>query len=370
MSPTRAVVEHDAGDLVGLTAALVAVPSVHPAEGDLAGALEARLRARAPALAVERVGNTVVARTALGRGRRVVLGGHLDTVPAADNSEPTIDADGVAGLGAADMKGSVAVLLGLAERAHHAAHDVTFLLYDGEEVDESRNGLRRLFAEHADLVACDLAVLLEPTGVWVEAGCQGTLHVRATVRGARAHTARPWTGRNAVHAAVPILDRLVAYEAETVDVDGLAYREALQVVEVTAGIRPNVVPDECRIVVNRRFSPARTSQEAVAETVALLDGADEVEVLNESPAAAPNLGDPLVADFVESLGRTVGARVRPKLGWTDVARFAAHGIPALNFGAGDPELAHTPGERVERAELEAVRDGLAAFLGIRGDAAR
>jgi succinyl-diaminopimelate desuccinylase len=355
-----ALVEHPSGDLMALTAALVRVPSVHPGEGPLTDALEARL-GRLGALDVTRVGNTVIARSAWGRDRRVLLGGHIDTVPPAGNEEPTPAGDALGGVGTADMKGSVAVMLSLAE--HVTAElpvDVTFCLYDGEEVAEVHNGLRRVFAERRDLVACDLAILMEPTGGWVEAGCQGTIHVRAVVRGARAHTARPWMGVNAVHRAVPILDRLAGHAAEVVEVDGLEYREALQVVALEAGVRPNVVPDECVITVNRRFAPTRSVAQAVAEVRALLDGADEVEVVNESPAAPPNLADPLVAGLVDALG--VG--VRPKLGWTDVARFAAHGIPAVNFGAGDPELAHTPNEQVTRAELESVHAGLARFLGI------
>ena len=356
------VEEHPADDLLGLTEALVAIPSVHPDESAIADAVERRLR-RSAALTVDRVRNNVVARTHLGRDRRVVLGGHLDTVPPAGNERPRRDGEVLWGLGSADMKGSVAVLLALAGAVgEDANHDLTFILYEGEEVAEAHNGLRVLFAEKPDLVACDLAVLMEPTGGCVEAGCQGTIHLRATVHGARAHTARPWTGRNAVHAAVPILDRLAAFEAETVEVDGLEYRESLQVVALQAGVRPNVVPDECHITVNRRFAPSRTLDEALAETTALLDGADAIEMLNESVAAPPNLSHPLVAEFVKSLD----VPVRPKLGWTDVARFAAAGIPALNFGAGDPEVAHTADECVEGSELRRVRDALGAFLGVAG----
>jgi succinyl-diaminopimelate desuccinylase len=352
----------DATDLLALTEALCAVPSVSGDEAALADGVEAWLRARAPALELTRVANNVVARTTGSAPRRVVLGGHLDTVPANANAEPRRDGDTLHGLGSADMKGGLAVLLALAERAnrHPGRFELTWCWYEGEEVADEHNGLRHLFAHAPDLVAGDLAILLEPTGGWVEAGCQGTIHVRAEFAGERAHSARPWLGVNAVHRAAPTLARLAAFEPATVDVDGLAYRESLQVVRVEGGVANNVVPDRCAITVNRRYAPSRSLDAAVGEVRALLAEADELVVLNRSAAAPPNLTNPLVAEFVG----TLDLGVRPKLGWTDVARFAAHGIPALNFGPGDPELAHTKDERVERAGVEMVRDVLARFCGL------
>lgn len=347
-------------DLLGLTAALVAVPSESHHEAALADVVEARLRARAAHLDIVRVGHNIVARTRAGRERRVVLGGHLDTVPANGNAAALVDGDRLAGLGSADMKGGLAVLLGLAERASAPAFDVTFVFYECEEVADEFNGLRTLFGEAPALLDADLAILLEPTDGWVEAGCQGTIHARAMFVGTRAHTARPWTGSNAVHRAAPLLARLASYEAATVEVDGLEYREALQVVRVEGGIANNVVPDRCTVTVNRRYAPSRPLDDAVAELVALLDDADEVEVTNASPAAPPNLANPLVADFVAR-----GAlAVRPKLGWTDVARFASRGIPALNFGPGDPLVAHTAEEFVTGASLRSCADVLARFVGL------
>ena len=176
-----------------------------------------------------------------------MLGGHLDTVPANGNETPRRVGDTLYGLGATDMKGGLAVLLSLAEalsaNGDRARFDTTLVFYEAEEIAEEFNGLRRLFAERPDLVAGDLAILLEPTGGWMEAGCQGTLHVRATFRGARAHSARPWMGTNAIHRASDVLARIAAHEADTVDVDGLAYRESLQVVRIDGGIANNVVPD-------------------------------------------------------------------------------------------------------------------------------
>jgi succinyl-diaminopimelate desuccinylase len=351
-------------DLFGLTEELIAIPSVSRDEARLADIVEQRVGRHAPTLTVDRVGDNVIVRSNHGRRQRVVLAGHLDTVPPNGNEVPRRDGDTLFGLGAADMKGGLAVLLtlvdALAANPARARFDATIVFYAAEEIAEEFNGLRRLFADRPDLVAGDLAVLLEPTGGWVEAGCQGTIHLRATFRGARAHSARPWMGTNAIHRAAVVLARLAAHEADTVDVDGLPYRESLQVVRIEGGIANNVVPDECSIVVNRRFAPAYTVDEARAQVESLLDGADEIEVVNASPAAPPNLWDPLVAELVG----TFDLGVRPKLGWTDVARFAAHGVPALNFGPGDPEIAHTAGEHVTRESLDGCYAVLGRFLGV------
>ncbi|MGZ8752219.1 MAG: succinyl-diaminopimelate desuccinylase [Acidimicrobiia bacterium] len=347
-------------DVFALAAELVGVRSESHHETEIADLVEARLRAAAPGLVITRIGDNVVARTELGHDRRIVLGGHLDTVPANDNAVACIDGDTLRGLGSADMKGGLAVLLVLAERAGEARFDVSVVFYEAEEVAEEFNGLRTLFRDHPDLVAGDLAILLEPTGGWVEAGCQGTLHLRAEFDGTRAHSARPWMGENAIHRAATVLTRLAEHEADTVSVDGLAYRESLQVVRIEGGIADNVVPDSCAIVVNRRFAPKYSIKEAREQTEVLLAGADRIEVLNASPAAPPNLMNPLVAEFIG----TLDLAVRPKLGWTDVARFASHGIPALNFGSGDPEIAHTQGEFVTREAVEGCHAVLAHFLGI------
>jgi len=349
-------------DLLALTEELCAVPSVSGSEAALADIVEARLRKSGSHLAIERIGANVVARTDAGRDRRIVLAGHLDTVPANANQNPRREGHVLHGLGTADMKGGIAVLLALADDLANgrSRFDATIVLYDGEEVADEFNGLRRLFAEAPALLHGDLAILLEPTGGWVEAGCQGTIHVRAVFDGVRAHSARPWMGKNAIHRAAVLLERCAAFEAATVDVDSLEYREALQVVRIAGGIANNVVPDRCEAVVNRRYAPSRSLDVAVAEVVDFCTdaGADHVEVLNASPAAPPNLMNPLIAEMIG----VYDLPVRPKLGWTDVARFAAHGIAACNFGPGDPELAHTADERVERVSLDACLALLETFL--------
>jgi succinyl-diaminopimelate desuccinylase len=362
-----AVFDADARDLLGLTAALVGVPSESHHEEELALVVESRLTARAPSLAIERVGRNVVARTDLGRDRRVVLGGHLDTVPAnAGNDVPRVEGDVLHGLGAADMKSGLAVLLRLAEVVHAdpsaLRHDVTLAFYECEEVRDEFNGLGKIFAAQPELLAGDFAVLLEPTEGWVEAGCQGVIVAKAGFDGARAHAARPWMGENAIHRAADALAALSAHEIEEVDVDGLTYRQSFLVVGVEGGVsgKHNVVPDRCTVTVNRRFAPSFTVEEAEAQVRALLADADDVEILQAQAAAPPNLTNPLVDEFV----RGASLPVRPKLGWTDVSRFASRGVPALNFGPGDPELAHTQGELVTRESIERCYSVLATFVGV------
>ncbi|MEU2061660.1 succinyl-diaminopimelate desuccinylase [Streptomyces sp. NPDC013455] len=342
-------------DVVGLTRALVDLPSESGREADIADAVEGALRAL-PHLAVERVGDCVVARTGLGRSGRVLIAGHLDTVPAAGNL-PSRLADGrVHGLGACDMKGGLAVALRLAATVPEPARDVTFVFYECEEVDAERNGLGRIAAARPGLLQdADLAILMEPSDAGVEAGCQGFLTADIVVRGARAHTARAWRGTNAAHKAGRVLQRLDAHVPERVVIDGLEYREGLSAVAVRAGVAGNVVPDECVVTVNGRFAPSRSPAEAEAYVRGLFPEY-EVRITEVVGGALPHL------DRVGALVRALGAEPRPKLGWTDVARFAALGVPALNYGPGDPSLAHTAGEYVPVDHLRRCESRLSAWL--------
>ncbi|MEV6289828.1 succinyl-diaminopimelate desuccinylase [Streptomyces sp. NPDC051896] len=342
-------------DVVTLTRALVDLPSESGQEARIADAVHTALRAL-PHLAVERVGNSLVARTRLGRGGRALIAGHLDTVPAAGNLPSRLTDDRVHGLGACDMKGGVAVALRLAATVAEPVRDLTYVFYECEEVEGDRNGLARIGAERPDLLAdAELAVLMEPSDAGVEAGCQGILTADIVVRGARAHTARAWQGVNAVHKAGQVLQRLDAHRPERVLVDGLEYREGLSAVAVRAGVAGNVVPDECVVTVNCRFAPSRSPQEAEAYVRALFPEY-EVRVTEVVGGALPHL------DRVGDLVAALGAEPRPKLGWTDVARFAALGVPALNYGPGDPSLAHTAGEYVPVAHLRACEERLRAWL--------
>jgi succinyl-diaminopimelate desuccinylase len=347
-------------DAAAVTAEVVDVVSVSGAEGELADAVETAVRAY-PRLAVERDGNVVLARTALGRAERVVLAGHLDTVPLADNV-PSRLVDGVLhGCGTADMKSGVAVMLRLAHLVGAGELDprvdLTWVWYDCEEVEAARNGLGRLARDRPDTLWGDLAVLLEPTDGVVEGGCQGTLRVLVRVPGVRAHSARSWLGTNAIHAAAPVLARLAEYRPRTVDVDGLTYREGLNAVEISGGVAGNVIPDECTVAVNFRFAPDRTEVDALGHVRDVFDGF-ALERVDSAPAARPGLDVPVAAAFVAA----VGGAPRAKFGWTDVARFGQLGVPALNFGPGDPNLAHKPEEHVAVERIHAAEAALVRFL--------
>ena len=340
-----------------LTAALVDFPSVSGTEGPLADAVEAALRA-VPGLEVVRDGDAVLARTGLGRSRRVLLAGHLDTVPIADNVPSRVDGDRLYGCGTSDMKSGVAVLLRLAALAD-PTDDLTFVCYDNEEVEADRNGLGRVARTRPDWLAADLAVLLEPTSGRVEAGCQGTLRADVTTTGRRAHSARSWLGVNAVHAAAPVLARLAAYEPRSVDIDGCVYREGLNAVGIAGGVAGNVLPDECLVTVNFRFVPDRSEVDAGEHVRSVFAGLDaEVSIVDSAPGALPGLSSPAARDFVAAVGTEPVA----KYGWTDVSRFAALGIPAVNFGPGDPNLAHTREEHVVLPRIAECEAALRAYL--------
>jgi succinyl-diaminopimelate desuccinylase len=330
-----------------LTAQLVDIESVSGAEEPLAEAIQAALQG-AGHLAVARDGNAIVARTDQGRPRRVVLAGHIDTVPVAGNL-PSRVADGLLfGCGTADMKSGVAVQLKLAAEVIAPVMDVTYVFYDCEEVESERNGLLRLSRNSPSSLAGDFAILLEPTGGVVEGGCQGTLRAEVWARGERAHSARAWMGRNAIHEAAGILDVLRGYQPRQPDVDGLTYREGLNAVGIRGGVAGNVIPDECVVTVNYRFAPDRSADQA-AEHVREIFGGWDVTITDAVGGARPGLGSPAAASFAAAMGGTP----RAKLGWTDVARFDSLGVPAVNFGPGDPALAHSRGEHVA---LTAVDD--------------
>lgn len=334
LDPTR--------DVVTLTAALCDIPSVSLQEQELADRIEAALRGL-PHLSVVRDGNAVVARTELGRAERVVLAGHIDTVPltAPPNLPVRQEGDYLVGRGTTDMKGGVAVQLRLAATLPEPNRDLTFVFYDAEEIADEFNGLARLARNRPDLLAADFAVLLEPTDDAVEGGCNGSLTVQVHTRGTAAHSARPWMGHNAVHDLADVLGRIAAGQLPEVEVDGLTYRQSLNAVAVAGGIAHNVIPDHAALVVNLRYAPHWTPEQAERYLMGDVFGGLEVEVLDNSAGARPGLDRPAAAAFVEALGLPV----RAKQGWTDVARFSELGVPAVNFGPGESQFAHADDER-------------------------
>ncbi len=353
------------GDVVELARTLVDTPSVSGDEGPLADAVEVALRGL-PGLEVLRDGDAVVARTHLGRAERVVVAGHLDTVPIAANvpsrtvHDPVLG-DLLVGRGAVDMKSGAAVQLSVAAAAQALprgpVRDVTWVLYDHEEVDSALNGLGRLARHHPEWLAGDVAVLCEPTDGVVEGGCNGTLRAEVVTTGRAAHSGRSWLGVNAVHAAGEVLTRLAAYEPRAVDVDGLVYREGLSAVGVRGGVASNVVPDECVVTVNYRYAPSRDGAEAERHLREVFDGF-AVRVTDVADGARPGLHLPAAAAFVAAIGGTPA----PKYGWTDVARFSALGVPAVNYGPGDPNQAHTDGESCPTAQIVECRRALLGWL--------
>ncbi|MFV0451409.1 MAG: succinyl-diaminopimelate desuccinylase [Propioniciclava sp.] len=345
------------GDLADLLQTLVDIESVSGREGPLADAVEAAL-VRVGHLEVIRDGDAVVARTRLGRPTRVVIAGHLDTVPVADNLPARREADMIVGRGAADMKGGVAVALSAAARLSRPRHDVTWIFYDHEEVESDKNGLGRLGRTRPDLLAADFALLMEPTGAVVEGGCQGTLRFAITTRGTAAHSARSWLGHNAIHDAGRVLQILADHRPRVVEVDGLEYREGLNAVAISGGIAGNVVPDTCTVTINFRFAPDRTIEEAISHCRALFPGHDLV-VTDAAPAARPGLDRPAAREFVAA----VGGVPRAKFGWTDVARFAESGVPAVNFGPADPGKAHADDECCPVSDLHDCHEALMRWLG-------
>lgn len=346
-------------DPIALTAALVDIPSESRHEKRIAAEIEAALREQAPHFEVIRNGDAVLARTNLGRGSRVLLAGHTDTVPAADNLPSRIEGGRMYGCGTSDMKSGDAVFLHLAATIAEPRHDITLVMYDCEEIESTANGLGRIERELPDWLAADVAILGEPSGGFIEAGCQGTIRVIASATGTRAHSARSWLGDNAIHKLGAVLDRLSRYEARSVDIDGCVYREGLSAVRIDGGVANNVIPDAATVTVNFRFAPDRSVEQAIAHVHEVLEGLDvSLQVTDSAAGALPGLANPAAAALVAA----AGGQVRAKYGWTDVSRFAALGVAAVNYGPGDPNLAHKVDEHVDTAAITATTETLRAYL--------
>ncbi len=328
-----------------LTGAICDIESVSGNESALADAIESTLRT-AGHLEVIRDADAIVARTNLGRPQRVIVAGHIDTVPVNNNLPTRLEGAELVGRGTVDMKGGVAVALKLAVELTDPRHDITWIFYDHEEVASELNGLGRIARSRPELLEADFAILGEPSNGTVEGGCNGTLRVIVSTTGKRAHSARAWMGDNAIHKLAGALTSLRAYEPESVKVDGLVYREGLSAVGISGGVAGNVIPDDAALVVNYRFAPDKNVEQALAHVREVFAGY-EVEVDDSAPGARPGLTSAIAQEFIAA----VAAAPAAKYGWTDVARFSEFGIPAVNFGPGDPALAHTDDERVPVAQI-------------------
>ena len=338
-------------DLFKLTHELVCIPSESFQEKEIVDFVAQKL-SEAPWLDVTRIGDNIVAKTGDTKGMRLLLGGHTDTVPAQGNDQIRLSEDSIWGIGSADMKGGIAIMLSLALNVPDSAVDMTYVFYAREEVAHKHNGLLEIEANQPELLIADLAILGEPTSGNIEAGCQGTMRFTLELKGERAHTARPWMGRNAIHRLSGVLTAIEDYESRSPVIEGCQYREALQVVKVEGGIAGNVVPDSTTLTINHRVAPDRSLDIAEKEIRDLLEPfmepADELKVVDAAPPAKPGLSNPILASMIESHQLNVQA----KLGWTDVAFFDQKGIPAANFGPGDATLAHTSNEQVERSSID------------------
>lgn len=363
--------------LAARTEALCAIASPIGHERALCDDVERWARARFPS--VRRVKNSLVVTVdpsahpersgreaaAESRGRPLIaLCGHLDTVPihAADEGKPPRREGGrLVAPGSSDMKSGVAVAMALAERLPRAARfaDLALVLYSREEGPFVENELGDVLAEVPELRGADLAICLEPTDNVLQLGCVGSIHGTFTFAGKSAHSARPWQGDNAAHRAGPLLAELLARAPREARSGGLLFREVTSVTRIDGGRARNVVPDRCTLNVNFRFAPDKSLDEAAGELHALAAryGAS-VELTDLSPACPAFADHPLVGRLLE---RT-GAAAEPKQAWTDVARLAQAGIPAVNFGPGATSQAHQQGEWVELDAIARCYELLARFL--------
>lgn len=385
------------GALNSLLEQIMNVESVSDDESALANLVEQFLREQ-PHLTVRRHGDTIVASTDFGHDHRVILCGHLDTVPIIGNFPPhwlnpgdELIREDVArfhggervmwGRGAVDMKGSDAVMLYLAAtltEPSDSRYDITYVFYDHEEVAAAKNGLRRVVKSNPEWISGDFAIIGEPTSCGIEGGCNGTMRFDVVTHGTAAHSARSWMGRNAIHDAAAVLNRLNDYEPVTVSVDGLEYREGLNATMISGGSGTNVIPDECRVHVNYRFAPDKSIEQAKAlmfgddfagelgngeheATGGVFEGFN-IEMKDESPSARPGLDSPLASSLVDLVRHSTGREPVAKLGWTDVARFASLGIPAVNLGAGSPLLAHKHDEQLAETDLLLMEQILEQWL--------
>jgi succinyl-diaminopimelate desuccinylase len=338
------------------TLELVDIPSVSRAEAELMAFVKARLSLE-PVWADEDVLFATTPRT---ERELLVLAGHLDTVPAQDNLPGRIERDAVAGLGASDMKGGLAVMLELADWARDAElHlDLGFLFFTREELPADESPVPAFLADCAAAREAALVIVLEPTDNEIHAGCLGNLSASLTFRGTSAHSARPWLGENAIHRAAAALAPLADTEPVDVEVEGLVFREVLSVVAIEGGIADNVIPDRCTARLNYRYAPGRTREQAEARVRELADGA-ELKILGNSPPAHVVVDRPLVRGLQEA-GRFA---IEPKQAWTPVAQFAEAGLDAINLGPGATRFAHTADEQVQIAELVRTYDSLRRFAG-------
>ncbi|MEA2285102.1 MAG: succinyl-diaminopimelate desuccinylase [Solirubrobacteraceae bacterium] len=305
-------------------------------------------------------GDTCVLAGVTERGDRplVLLAGHLDTVPAQDNRPGRRDADTVHGLGAADMKGAVAVMVELAlARAGERAIDLGFVFFGREELPVVESALTPLLQREPGLLTADAVIVMEPTANTIHAGCLGNINATWAFTGRSGHSARPWTADNAIHRAAAGIHELAQVEPQEREFDGLRFTQVVSVTRIAGGIAGNVIPDRATAQVNMRYAPGT----GAAEAEELLRGWCEPHGALEIDSNAPSAPVATANELVQRLIRTGDLEVAPKQAWTPVAEFAAAGVDAVNFGPGDPRYAHTRDEQVSVEALVRSYETLERF---------
>ncbi|WP_433936102.1 succinyl-diaminopimelate desuccinylase [Sorangium cellulosum] len=334
---------------------LCSVPSPTGEEQALCSEVAERLGRARLAAPVRRHGDSLVVQVTQGTGGpKIALAGHLDVVRTSHDGPPRIEGDRLYGPGASDMKSGLALMLDLAEgeRQDIAGVDLTLVFYAREEGPYLENELALVIEREPGLRALDLAVCLEPSDNKLSLGASGSLHAGLTFRGRTAHSARPWQGENAIYKAGPFLVELASLAPREVEIDGFVYRAVTTATMAQGGRGRNVVPDEFTMNLNHRFPPGTSIQEAQRTIEALVAGRAEIAWRDLSPSAPPHASHPLVV----ALREAGVAAVEPKQAWTDVARFAELGVPAVNFGPGENAQAH---QRNEWASLRKLYEGRA-----------
>jgi succinyl-diaminopimelate desuccinylase len=351
--------------LAARTLELCLVPSETGKEEAIAELVEAFGRERTRgAGTLQRIGQSVICDPCAGDEAwmdlpAVALVGHLDTVRCAETQRYEIADGRVYGCGASDMKAGISVMMELLDRWQELRSvRPVWIFYDAEEGPFDANGLEPVLRSGI-LPKLDLAFVLEPTDGAVQLGCMGTLHARVTVRGKRAHSARPWQGENALFRALPLLERLSGLARRAVQFGDLTFYEVITPTQATTYNSPNVVPDALALNLNVRFAPGRTPEEAADEVRALVGSDGDVEIMDAAPAGEVYLDHPLLSAWLKNESLALA----PKQAWTDVARFTSRGIPALNFGPGETSQAHQADEWCSIESLESNCRSLLSFFG-------
>lgn len=349
--------------LFELTKDLIQINSVSGNEKQLVDKLENHLKSFSH-LKLTRISNTLVAECKKPETAQIILAGHVDTVPPASNETVKIVGNTLYGLGACDMKGGIAVMIKLAESAKDFNVSTRFIFYESEEVEINKNGLQLLSRRQPELLKADGAILLEPTNSQLELGCQGVLLFNIQVKGVKAHAARPWKGVNSITRAPKIIESVKSFPKKKVMLEGVCYKESLEPVKFNSGSATNVIPDLAEITLSYRFAPDKSADIAQAEIFShfkhVLDNSlgDNIVILEARNGAYPASKSGIFKQLFELTSNKVSA----KLGWTDVAFFSENQTVAVNFGPGDPQLAHSPDEKLEKGELEQSYKILTQFL--------